>query len=58
MVGGDVTFHGPGQLIVYPIVNLKRLKLKPKCYVEYMEHVIVRLLDEYGIKARSGYVVL
>jgi len=48
--GGDVTFHGPGQLIIYPIFNLRRLGLGVPDYVWKLEEVIIRLLSELGIK--------
>lgn len=47
--GGDITFHGPGQLILYPIIDLIRHKLGVKEYVEILEECVIRLLREYGI---------
>ena len=47
--GGDVTYHGPGQIVVYPIVNLKELKIGVKSYVKNIEQVIVKALDHYKI---------
>lgn len=48
--GGDVTFHGPGQLIIYPILNLRPLGLSVPDYVWKLEEVIIRLLSHLGIK--------
>lgn len=48
--GGDVTFHNPGQLIVYPILDLDRHKLGVKDYVSLLEESVLRLLAVYGIK--------
>ena len=50
--GGDVTYHGPGQLVGYPIMNLNRLGRDVKDFVWKVEEVFVRLLaDQYGIAA-------
>ncbi|KAK9808241.1 hypothetical protein WJX73_002765 [Symbiochloris irregularis] len=51
--GGEVTFHGPGQLVLYPIVNLKRLKLGARAYVESLEDTVVQLAAAYGIHAEG-----
>lgn len=48
--GGDVTYHGPGQLIVYPIIDLEKYRLGVKDYVNILEETVVRLLKSYGIK--------
>jgi len=48
--GGDVTFHGPGQLVVYPILNLNENGLTVKSYVWRLEEVMVRTLAALGIK--------
>ncbi len=47
--GGDVTFHGPGQLILYPILNLHHLGLSVPDYVWHLEEVVIRLLSHLGI---------
>lgn len=50
--GGDVTYHGPGQLVGYPIINLKNHKLGVKDYVYNIEELIIRLIEsEYGLKS-------
>lgn len=51
--GGDITYHGPGQLVVYPILNLKRRKLGVKQYVHLLENAIIKLLSVYGIKSST-----
>lgn len=48
--GGDVTYHGPGQLILYPIIDLCAHKLGVKQYVDLLEEAVIKLLKEYGIK--------
>lgn len=48
--GGDVTYHGPGQVIVYPILDLERHGLGVKTYVHLLEEGVIRLLESYGLK--------
>lgn len=47
--GGDVTFHGPGQLVGYPIISLRDFKLGVKSYVHLLEKTIIRVLMGFGI---------
>jgi lipoate-protein ligase B len=47
--GGDVTYHGPGQLVVYPILNLQAHALDISGYVSNLEEVIIRVLVRFGI---------
>jgi lipoyl(octanoyl) transferase len=47
--GGDVTFHGPGQLVGYPIVDLKRHKQDLHWYLRRIEDVLIRALARFGI---------
>jgi lipoyl(octanoyl) transferase len=49
--GGDITFHGPGQLIAYPIVDLRAAGLGVVTYVRSLEEVIIRTLHDYGIES-------
>ncbi|HEX2667059.1 MAG TPA: lipoyl(octanoyl) transferase LipB [Gammaproteobacteria bacterium] len=51
--GGQVTYHGPGQLVVYPLVDLKRLKLGVRALVEALENSVIDTLEGYGIQARG-----
>lgn len=50
--GGDVTYHGPGQMVIYPILNLRLYGLSVPGYVWKLEETVIRLLDRFGIKAR------
>ena len=54
--GGDVTFHGPGQLVGYPIVDLKRHKQDLHWYLRQVEEALIRALEPMGIMAerRAG----
>lgn len=57
--GGDVTYHGPGQLVGYPILDLKNYNRSVKEYIHRMEEVFIQLLQqEYGIKAgrEEGFI--
>ncbi|MCA9473407.1 MAG: lipoyl(octanoyl) transferase LipB [Nitrospirales bacterium] len=50
--GGSVTFHGPGQIVVYPIIRLHEYCRGPKAYVGQLQEVIVRVLAEWDISGR------
>ncbi len=47
--GGDITYHGPGQIVVYPIFDLEPMHLGVKKFVFNIEECIIRTLREYGI---------
>jgi lipoate-protein ligase B len=49
--GGDVTYHGPGQIVGYPIVDLTAGSLGLKKYLENLEEVMIRAVEPYGIRA-------
>ncbi len=49
--GGQATFHGPGQLVVYPIIDLRRWGNGPVKYVRTLESILMSVLDSYGIKS-------
>jgi lipoyl(octanoyl) transferase len=49
--GGDITYHGPGQLVCYPILNLEDLHLGLKVYLNILEEAVIRVCASYGISA-------
>ena len=51
--GGEVTYHGPGQLVGYPIINLRRWNGGALKYVRTLERVLIDTLSEFGIHAES-----
>jgi lipoyl(octanoyl) transferase len=52
--GGDVTFHGPGQLVGYPIIDLKRHKQDLHWYLRQVEEVLIRALANFEIEAQRA----
>lgn len=51
--GGQVTYHGPGQLVVYTLLDLRRLGIGPRGLVERLETAIIACLDDYGIQSHA-----
>ena len=49
--GGDITFHGPGQLVAYPIIRLNNHRLSVGAYVHGLERAVIRTLADFGIEA-------
>jgi lipoyl(octanoyl) transferase len=49
--GGQVTYHGPGQLVVYPLIDLQRLGLGIRAFVTALERAVIELAAEFGIVA-------
>lgn len=47
--GGDITYHGPGQLVGYPIIDLEYYKIGVREYIEKMENAIIATIAEFGI---------
>ncbi len=52
--GGDITYHGPGQLVCYPIINLQKACLKVVDYVRNLEEVMIRIASKYKILAKRN----
>lgn len=51
--GGQVTYHGPGQLVVYVLLDIQRLQLGVRELVTRLERSVIELLDDYGIASES-----
>lgn len=49
--GGDITYHGPGQLVVYPIVNLRRRGLSVTAFIAILEQIMVDTAADFGVTA-------
>ncbi|KAK1317971.1 Octanoyltransferase [Acorus calamus] len=52
--GGDVTFHGPHQAILYPVISLRGIKCGARKYVEGLESTMIELASIYGVRAHAG----
>jgi len=50
--GGDVTYHGPGQIVAYPILHLKEYGYRIVRYVDQLEEVVLRVLGDFGIEGK------
>jgi lipoyl(octanoyl) transferase len=50
--GGQVTYHGPGQLIAYPLLNIKRRQLGVQSLVRLLEQTVIDLLTDYSLRAQ------
>ncbi|MCK4905547.1 lipoyl(octanoyl) transferase LipB [bacterium] len=50
--GGDITYHGPGQIVGYPIIDLKNYGKDIHLYLRMLEEVIIKLLEKFNIKAK------
>lgn len=51
--GGQVTYHGPGQIVIYTLIDLKRINLSIRCLVEKLEQGIIEYLQSQGINANG-----
>ena len=52
--GGDITYHGPGQLVVYPIVDLESARISVVDFVAAMEEIMIRTVGKWGIRAERN----
>lgn len=51
--GGLITFHGPGQLVVYPVLNLNHFRPSMKWYIATLEQTIINTCRRFGIQAQT-----
>ncbi len=51
--GGQVTYHGPGQVVLYPLIDVKRCRLGVRDLVSALENAVIAVLAEQGIEARA-----
>jgi len=49
--GGDITYHGPGQVVVYPIVQLRQAQLSVRAYVDMLEEAMISCAADFGVMA-------
>lgn len=54
--GGEVTWHGPGQLVIYPIIDLSRHKKDLRWYLSNLEDIIIQTLQEYNINGTTSSI--
>jgi len=52
--GGDITYHGPGQIVIYPIFDLDQFFTDIHKYLRYLEEAVIRTLAEYGIQSERS----
>jgi len=52
--GGDITYHGPGQIVGYPIINLNDWEKDTHKYLRALEEIIIRVCKEYGLNAKRN----
>ncbi|MFC1804662.1 lipoyl(octanoyl) transferase LipB [Candidatus Omnitrophota bacterium] len=50
--GGDVTYHGPGQLTVYPVIDLSKFKKDIHLYLRTLEEIVIDLLGDFGVRGK------
>jgi lipoyl(octanoyl) transferase len=49
--GGDITYHGPGQLVAYPILDLNKLRLNLHAYLRFLEQIVIDTCADFGVAA-------
>lgn len=49
--GGDITYHGPGQLVVYPVLDLNALRLNLHAYMRLLEEAVIETCGRFGVRA-------
>lgn len=49
--GGDITYHGPGQIVAYPILDLESMNIGIRSYIEFLENAVIKTLAEFNLQA-------
>ncbi|AJC50517.1 lipoyl(octanoyl) transferase LipB [Coxiella endosymbiont of Amblyomma americanum] len=52
--GGQITYHGPGQIVIYLLLDINRLNLKTRSFVRVIEHTVIDFLKQFGINNARG----
>jgi lipoyl(octanoyl) transferase len=50
--GGDITYHGPGQIVVYPIFDLDHFRTDVRWYVHHLEEAVIQTMKQYGVQGK------
>lgn len=53
--GGQVTYHGPGQIVGYPILDLNEMNTPTRCYVEYLQALLAEYVRDQGVKVDAPH---
>ncbi|MEM7229956.1 MAG: lipoyl(octanoyl) transferase LipB [Planctomycetota bacterium] len=53
--GGDITYHGPGQLVVYPILDLNVIHLRLHTYMRWLEQIVIDVLKSFGVEGHRDH---
>ena len=51
--GGQITYHGPGQRIIYPLLNLRNYQKDVRCYIWMLEEWLIKTLDSFNVKSQG-----
>ena len=56
--GGKITFHGPGQIIFYFVINLNKKKKDIRWFIKVIENTIIQTLYDFNIKSKGKFVII
>ncbi len=52
--GGELTYHGPGQIVIYPVISIEECGFSVRKYISFLEETLVQVLSDYGIKSTGN----